>query len=135
MWTSSTSVSCNKYVPSCHLIPSFSHQVGYLKVSDDRESQGSRPPSQERETVESREPGLDLVRAAVLPDLLVSDVESDGEQESPQVDQLAEDAALGWSGGGVTDVGPVQWGVVQGNTTVEVISVIVITSRILGRPA
>ena len=85
--------------------------------------------------IEYCQPPWQLIGAAVLCHLLVSDVESDGEQESPQVDQLAEDAALGWSGGGVTDVGPVQWGVVQGNTTVEVISVIVITSRILGRPA
>ena len=84
------------------------HNKTHLKVSDDRESQGSTPSGEERETVDGREPGLYLVGAAVLQDLLVSDVEGHGEQQGPQVDQLAEDAALRRSGGGVTDVRPVQ---------------------------
>ena len=122
--TSSTSVSCNK-----HLHYHNKYQVVYLKVSDDRESQGSTPSGEERETVDGREPGLYLVGAAVLQDLLVSDVESHGEQQGPQVDQLAEDAALRRSGGGVTDVRPVQGGVVQAHTTVGRISVIAVSSR------
>ena len=105
----------------------YHHDVNQtnLKVCNERESQGSTPACQERESVDDCEPGLDLVGAAVLQDLFVSDVETDCQQERPQVDQLAEYTALRWSGRGVTDVRPVQRGVVQGDTAV-MISVIVL---------
>ena len=47
--------------------------------------------------------------------LFVSDVEGESQQRRPQVEQLAEDAALGRGGARVGDVGPQRVGVALAN--------------------
>ena len=89
-----------------------SQHLGLLKVGDNTESRRPQPTDAEREVVDEPEAAAELVGRAELRDLLVPDVDGDADQQSPDVDQLAEDAALRRSCTRVGNVREVELGVV-----------------------